>query len=296
MKMSETLGKAVETLTYNTEYPWPMKRCLIGLEFEFENPRGAEITPKDKRDLHWYTIKPDGSLRDNGLEFVLARPLFGDDLRDSIVAMCELAKEYKFVCNYRTGLHVHLDVRDMEQEQLRLMLILYTMYEKAIFRFVGKNRWDSNFAIPWSRHCSQLQEASKILDPAVDIRLAPNIAAKLDRYSALNLNSLNLFGSVEWRQPENTTDVDWIMRWVALIQKFKLAAVTMRMTEHDLLARFSVLGARRFTSFCGFSDDLFPEEGELWDSLVLAHELVQQKVESTWEDSLLKGYRNRSND
>lgn len=190
---------------------WPLPRCNIGLEWEFEV--GPELRQKvaAMRRNSYLSVHDDGSLRDNGVEVVTAGDgLYGRDLQEAINLMHDLATSCRIqppVCNYRTGFHVHVDIRDMEETELHNMLLLYCLVEKPIFNFVGQGRWKSNFCVPWFRSDAQftllrqIEQAGSFSKHILD-GIGQRIKG-LQRYSALNCQAIAKLGTLEFRHMEN---------------------------------------------------------------------------------------------
>lgn len=297
MKIGEALGMAIGGFKRQASDRWPLPRCMIGLEFEFENPEQHAILNEELREISWYEHKNDGSLRDNGIEFVLREPMFGEDIFDAVTGMCNFARRKRLVTNYRTGLHVHLDVRDMEQEELRRLVAFYCLLERPLFEFIGPHRWDSNFCVPVIRHASQLNEIRNIC--TTDNKAAVKDTAKaIQRYSALNLNALARFGSVEFRHAECMTDPEKINNWVAVIMSIKKAAQTARFnTTYEAIAQFSMLGAHRFSRDVIGVPDFFLEfctDADMWEGVHVAQEVaLNLRSAGRWEDPFFNNFKNK---
>lgn len=205
MKVASIYGHIPSKRKLKESAEWPLPRCNIGLEWEFELATNLMIYIQGLRNNNYVTLKEDGSLRDRGIEVVtVGDGLFGEDLSDAIALVAEAVRTATPICNYRTGFHVHIDIRDMEEKELHNMLLLYCLLEKPIFNFVGRDRWKSNFCVPWFRsdnHFVNLRELESF-----NAKTAPAIASKLrslSRYSALNCQSIAKFGTLEFRHLEN---------------------------------------------------------------------------------------------
>jgi Putative amidoligase enzyme len=297
LKMSELLGHPENAvMKMRPSSFWPLPNCCVGLEYEFENPMGANFMA-EVRNLPWYTVKRDGSLRDGGIEFVFIQPLYGEDVIDAITALDTFVKRHPLVTNHRTGLHVHLDVRDMEQEQLLKLFVLYCIFEKSIFDFVGNDRYNNNFAVPWLRHGAQMDTALMI---CTDSKTGQQYAKAIDdrvRYSALNLAALTKFGSVEWRQAQCTSDSQFVFKWVSLILAMKRAAMSGSTNTRDILQEFSNAGPLQFARSCGLPDWFVekPDISGMWEGVMFAHELIQPDLGGQdhigWVDTLSEKFK-----
>ena len=233
MKLASYYGHVPSPKLMQPWDKWPLPKCNIGLEWEFERATGLSMAVPINSG--YFSVHEDRSLRDNGMEIVTSGDgLFGQDLiaairtLDKIIVDLPLAK--KPVCNARTGFHVHIDIRDLEEKELHNMLMLYCLLEKPIFNFVGMERWKSNFCVPWFRSDSQfgvLKQIEALGDTNIDV-VASNVKA-LQRYSALNCQSISKFGTLEFRHMENISGeiLTKQVEFIKLIMCLKIAATTL---------------------------------------------------------------------
>ena len=186
---------------------------LFGIELEYE-----QCTVAPEAMSKWSFVR-DNSLRD-GLELVSV-PLKFKQL-DAALAEAEkavIALNYK--ATQRCGLHVHLNMRTKTLGQVFNFITLYALLEPTIFRTYADGRADSNFCVPlylnqslvkdlsleiaWCRRKQQRgwRSMSKLIHSA--------------KYSAINLQALGVFGTLEMRQAYCTTDFKAIRRWITFL-------------------------------------------------------------------------------
>lgn len=239
MKVGEAFGQKTSELT-NRGSDWFIQPHLkMGLEFEYEGcagiPYGQAFGP--------YTTKEDGSLRNYGCEFVFTQPLFGKDLENAIVYMADFAQQKKFQVTSRCSVHAHMDVRELEAEQLMTLLLLYAVYEDMFYRFVGDDRRDGNFCVPWHRAGGEIGSYLRFM---VSDSKETNIASyrKLQRYSGLNLASLPKYGSIEFRHLGGSTDKHRVKDWLNCIMSLHRAAQEWTTVGYDVLLRLSSQGVQ----------------------------------------------------
>jgi hypothetical protein len=181
--------------------------------------------------------------------------------------------------NYRTGLHVHIDVRNLEANELLTMFVYYALFEPVIFQWVGDRREGSIFCMP-------LYKAEGVLPQIIDAISAPagvmkSVAAKIDRYAAFNLNSLSKFGTVEFRHMQTTFNTDRVIKWINICQSFKKYAKNNPLKPDELLMELSKNGyANTLASILG------PQlSAELWNrdaaKLIEDYGLVQAQEIAT---------------
>lgn len=231
--VGKTLGFPASSRTYEDSKKLALGRCLTGVEFECENVKAQSLPVEDWAD-NWEMTRDD-SLRGAGMEFVLKTPLFGQDLIDAISGFCGWAAKSKFETNYRTGLHIHIDVRNLEMDQLIAMVCYYALFEKVLFHRIGKDREGSIFCMPFYK----AEGTIPLIAAAFSGKDMKMQAARVDRYGALNLNALSKYGSVEWRHFQTTFDDSQVIEWINLAQSFKKFAKSNPMKPGDLLGEVS---------------------------------------------------------
>lgn len=217
--------------------------CMLGVEFEFEGVR-AQAIAEAAAFIGLWALKDDGSLRNQGKEFVFKEPLFGVDATTAITQLVELAIKHKFACNVRTGLHIHVDCRDMSTDSLRAMCLAYAIAEPFIYKWIGDNREESNFCVPWYYSEEAITAAARIIkaltsEESTDVRGGnSNVAAAgYQRYAGFNMNSLERFGSVEFRHMQTCINLKRIMQWVNMVLHLKKAGTSFKSKDlyHQLI-------------------------------------------------------------
>lgn len=204
-------------MVYNNE--------LVGIEFELERMR-----PTNRRLHYWYE-KEDGSLRNNGLEYVLKVPLTGADLYHALREIQGVFRENRPDVNVRCSTHVHLDVRDLDLNQLRKLLLVYLLYEQQLYRMAGVQREKSVFCVPASRARYTLELFSRPLSTSNDMR-----------YGGLNTAAIGRYGSLEFRQHEGTTSIGRVLKWVNVITSIKAFVKRDTSTPDELSCKLRDMG------------------------------------------------------
>lgn len=270
MSVSKILGKPQEIKLFRPSNKWVLPSCNIGAEFEYEgvsDPTFIQTSASPYAGLWEY--HRDDSLKDEGAEFVFRAPLFGEDAYNAINWLMDYATNKKFKCSLRAGVHFHLDVRDMEIQQLIGLIILYTIVEPILYRFIGDNRENSIYCVPFYKADESLLDACSIITNAlVDFRLETHSVIKasesFERYAGLNLNALSKYGSVEFRHLRTTHDKDRVFNWVNMIMSLK--AATYRLPTSDgAIVKFAEQGSAmqllRYI-FGELADVLYTKESE----------------------------------
>lgn len=281
-KLGSIFGKPEDVRTYRTDKSqWVLPNQNIGVEVEVENVRQElEQSKQGIELLKLWTMVPDHSLRDGGLEFTTSGPLFGDDLDKAIDLLITTGTEFKWKSSERTGIHVHVDMRDCDQTELLLLSCLYSIVERPLFRWIGESRSENIYCLPWYKAQENLRHVAA-LGSISNTDMYHDIVSKIQRYSALNLASLGKYATVEFRHMDTQLDASRIKTWINLLMCMKKYTREFY-KDHDnpqqLLATFSGLGPRKFAEavFEAMLPSLAYEgmEQDLWDGLLIAQDLT----------------------
>lgn len=199
--------------------------CIFGIEIEMEN------VPNPVTPTAYWTPKTDGSLRNHGIEYV-SIPMRPDQIELSLVHLKEslstvVGNAPDF--NPRTSVHVHLNVRDLTQDQLYVLVLLYCIFEKHFFAIAGKKREKSIFCVP-------LYKTNFVRNRLE--QLIYRLRRSWSKYCSLNLCPVigegdHAYGTVEFRHLYGTMDPAIIVPWCRNIQKLRKAA--QKIPKKDLL-------------------------------------------------------------
>lgn len=194
----------------------------IGVEVELEN-----ITLKNKHTGGTWKTTPDGSLRNNGLEFVTI-PIKFKYLEVELKRLFGSIKHSDI--SKRCSIHIHLNVRDFTVAELKTFMLLYLMFEKSLYKFSG-NREDNIFCVPLLYCPTLVADAFTIMDTKVEV------CTHWYKYFGLNISPIfggesTKLGTVEFRHMHGTTDIDYILSWISLIVSLKISA---KKFEYDYL-------------------------------------------------------------
>ena len=193
----------------------------------------------------------DGSIPDKGCE-INTNPASGDVFLSEMKHLSHALKESGGASNEKCGLHVHIDASDYSQYDLRRLVMLWSLVERAMFDLAGKRRIESHYCQPSAvRYVGVLTNPESITTvPAqwrkglaaslYDVELGAKVARhKQDRYNdaryyALNIHSFFFRKTIEFRLHEGTTDKAALENWPLVCGHIVSAALKMR--ESDLLA------------------------------------------------------------
>ena len=242
----------------------------FGVEIEAE---GALLPPIP--DSKWAIIN-DGSLRGNSCEYVLSEPCYGTVVRENIEKMIHTWKNSGQVSpSDRCGIHVHCNVQNLRINNLYSMLALYFIVESIIIEKFAPERKGNLF-------CMSGEDAEGVVDILVDYcrNFPENIILGLDtstfKYAALNLASLNVFGTLEYRALSTPRDPDKLRDVVLIVRILSKMKQIARDYGHpsQIIEEFSRLGPILF--FQLHYPDLDVDYPDLEDRLYSGVRLVQE--------------------
>jgi hypothetical protein len=226
----------------------------IGLEIEIERVKANKIG----QYLVWQQ-RPDGSLRDNGVEFV-SIPIAGPRIAYALNQFFDLIpRGYRF--SHRTSIHVHQNCLDMTLEEIASECLLYSVFEKVLFKFIGGDRDKNNFCVPW-HDALPYQYIALLLGGDI-----PQLEQY--RYLALNPDALRKFGTLEYRHMGGTDDKVRIMKWINVI--FCLKAFAMKHSFADLHARINALNTN--SAYDAFFTEVFGVHASTLDQWSLRRDM-----------------------
>lgn len=220
----------------------PMPNLLYGIELEIENI-GFDRTPNGFR------LEGDGSLR-NGIELI-GHPMTYSNLH---YCLTQLFDKYKMdpAVNYseRCSTHVHTDAHNLTVQQVAAIVLLYQVFERLLFRYVGRDRGKNIFCVPWH-------------DTTMTAKVVHNMFKghthtfrTWQKYTALNLIPLTTQGTLEWRHLHGTNQVDFIMQWCRIIGHIYRVATAL---EYDVL-KDKIIKLNNNSQYHNLLEEVFKED------------------------------------
>jgi hypothetical protein len=223
----------------------PMFQRHAGVEIEFGYDEGSDARPFNKAVRKWGCHPhADGSIRDYGKTCeVSTPPARGDVFVEMMTEVCETLRTMGARANKSCGLHVHVNVKDLTGLQLLGLIRLYAKVEQGLYSVVAPSRYRADYCKPWGSDF----EFAKVLDLKATVaersdrldsllygtlgeakKIKANKVKHNVRYHGLNLNSIILYGTLEFRLHHGTTNLQKILNWTAVCQALIAYAV-----EHD---------------------------------------------------------------
>lgn len=172
---------------------------LVGIEVEVENALGIGA----RRSM--WQVKDDGSLRNVGREFVTL-PIKACDAPGALHSLMTETLQQDCCFSPRTSVHIHLDCTSLPTETVVDMVLLYSVFERLWYKFVGKQRIKNIYCVPITE--------TRLLRVLGTHGLMPTVWQK---YAGLNLKPLGEYGTLEFRHMHGTADVAKLSIWIDLI-------------------------------------------------------------------------------
>ena len=226
-------------------FDWASTQGMVGIEIEVENmKKGVHL------EAYW-DIKNDGSLRNRGLEFVSV-PLQVKQVQlalDHLYTQMNANNAPDF--SNRTSVHIHVNCRDLTQDQIFNFVLLYAIFEKHFYQVAGTRRMNSIFCVPLFR-TNQMTTINEVI-----YGMSPN----WQKYCGLNLlplfanNVTQGYGTIEFRHLYGTNNQQEVLEWIndiLCLRKFAceiskdnlLAAIKEMNTTSSYLSMYSQVFAK----------------------------------------------------
>ena len=154
---------------------------------------------------------------------IVSPPLLGEEGLAELVNVLTVLNELGCTVNTTCGLHIHHDAEDMDTEAIRILTKTYLKYEDVIDKLLDPSRRTCRHAGPLRFYGTSLTQMFARIDEASSVHEVYRIW--WDRYVKLNLESLQVHGTVEFRQHEGSLDVCAVAAWLSLTQSMVTSAV-----------------------------------------------------------------------
>ncbi len=194
---------------------------ICGTEYEIEDVKyinfpGHEKISRTNLNLsdssaYWINnigLMHDGSLRNNGVEFITKPLSFEDSLKTFEILHKGLTLGPQPFSS-RTSIHVHVNMTNMSMAQLKHFLLLYALLEPVFFEVAGETR-------KHNIHCVPLNFT---ILPSIYNKPIQDIVKAWSKYSAFNLMPVRTQGTVEFRHLYGTADAQVYQKWLTLIKE-----------------------------------------------------------------------------
>lgn len=190
----------------------------VGIEIEVE---GKNLP---KRFEKYWRVEADGSLRgDDNAEYVLEKPL---TIKQAKLALSHLNMQYKkhqavVDDTVRAGVHVHINVQQLNIVELYNYMTLYLILEELLVKFCGPYREGNLFCL---RACDAEWLLFRLSEAARSRQFRRVLTDDNLRYGSMNVKALGTYGSLEFRAMRGTRDLNLIHKWATILLDLREAA------------------------------------------------------------------------
>jgi hypothetical protein len=221
---------------------------VYGVELEIENlseERRSYMVPGT-------TYHEDGSLRNNGGEYV-THPCKMRELEYVLTNFFARGQFNENNYSERCSTHVHVNVQDFTYDMIMSLVLLYQLFERVLFSYVGHGRDKNIFCVPW--YDTMLVN---ILDKQ-DLNQFLSAAGGWQKYTSLNLLPMSTQGTVEFRHMHGTHDMGRILQWCNIIGCMTSYA---RKTSHEQLKQ-EIKTLNSSSRYAAFLQEVFREYSDV---------------------------------
>ena len=227
MLLSDLTGIRPSGRTYLPDQSLYDPKCLIGVEIEVEYPGISYRTSKYQANPDFWKMDGDGSLRNNGTEYISDPPLFGRDLITALVELEQGLTEAGAQISSRCGLHIHMDVSELTVDELLAFVVGTSLVEPSLFRYVGKERAQNIHCLPFADTGNVLPFLNGIKYGRTPDDVLRSIKSAC-KYSALNIRPVTYQGSVEFRHHAGSFSASRILEWINILMRIKRESIKYR--------------------------------------------------------------------
>lgn len=280
---------------YNSCFKVP---TIIGIEIEVENCKELPLPS-------FWMQEGDGSLRNGGKEFK-SQPLTPSQAFIALALLWQIMSKSggKPEFSWRTSIHIHINVLELDSEEVKRLLLLSMIFENLFFSIVGSDREQSNFCVPLTRSSILPHVRTFVMGGTLNALSKYWNAGGSDhpmglfKYAAVNLTRLSDLGTVEFRHLGGTNQLSLVLLWLAVLLKVYQAAISM--TTQEIISKVLELNnTRKYEKFMQdvFGTDLakaltVSDYEALFETLTKVKELfvMYPKYEGVSKDSALVAY------
>jgi len=211
--------------------------AMYGVELEAEN--ATALTRQLRRagceaSKYWNCVA-DGSLRDNGAEFVLSHPSALGVVTEALRSIYSADSWEEVRTSIRTSTHIHVNAGYWSAQRLYNFMELCVLLEPLLMQYVGRAREENVYCVPmyraedlaWSKLLGMPMDPDKYgsVERASRFREAMKVSNK---YSAINVQTLGKFGTIEFRMAPLYADVNDAANWLRIVAKTSNNSVVYR--------------------------------------------------------------------
>ncbi|AFE86175.1 putative amidoligase [Salinivibrio phage CW02] len=191
----------------------------VGVEVEVEHRDPFGPLPNNISRI--WEVTGDGSLRQNGAEYVMRSPkTIENAVKATRVLLREVKKNNEIIDNGRGGVHVHINVGDLTNKQLVNYIAIVHCLDDILTYNCGEYRRGNLF-------CLRMRQATNVVDMVerfVETESVRVFNTDSIRYASVNLKAIATYGSIEFRAMRSDGDEDNLEIWMRTLLHLKQVA------------------------------------------------------------------------
>lgn len=244
------------------EYKLVNPNLIVGLELEIE---GWDV--EEEASHRGFSFTSDGSLRGASIE-AITKPTYSKfvpHLLEGFYLHFEV-KQHNY--SERCSTHVHVNCQNLTKHQLRNVCVLYQALERVLFAWIGEEREQNIFCIPWYQCNISNKFVYKFLSDS------DSAVRRWQKYTALNLLPIREQGTIEFRHLEGTCDITRITAWLNIIGSIFKYACEVSYKE----LRATIANMNSVSNYGAFVENVFGEYATLLTGLPAYKELLAMGI------------------
>jgi hypothetical protein len=219
----------------------------VGIEIEMEGKHFPDpVSFTHATDGVW-AGHHDGSLRGSSIEIVLFKPVPRDMVNEVLASAVKtlINAGSELIPSVRTGVHVHINIRHMTEEEVFKFMFCWFLMESVLVRYCGEDRVGNLFCL----RGSDAEAYMDLLESAVKEGDFNILYTDELRYSAMNPKALIEYGSLEFRCLKTPEDIMDVSDWVDILLAVKDFSLTIE-DPAELLDMISRVGGDEIAEKC----------------------------------------------
>ena len=235
VNQNRTFGVEMEFNKSNTSTTLQELTRRIDIALKFEDFKGCIYHQYTHDIMETWKVVNDGSV--SGGECVSPILSIAKNGFRQIEIVTKVIKESGFNVNGTdAGLHIHQDANDLTVRQVGHIFGLYASFQTLISSSLAPSRRRDNDYCATESYRNMRDHTAKSWNNTstkklakTEVRQIADKTRKFSRFSALNIESLSKYGTIEFRQHQGTLNADKIISWVLITQ-----AMIERFVQHNM--------------------------------------------------------------
>jgi hypothetical protein len=216
---ARTFGVEIEVVGLNEEEATEVLKAA-GIEL-YDPDRKFEKSEFE----HGWTVGGDASVvptdESDGTCEVVSPILSGLDGLRQVEIVCQALKNAGAYVNSSCGFHVHIDAEDLTFNEVFKVYDRYSCYENVIGHCLPPNRTNNSYCASIKGNVTKCYQRNiGHIDTVMSTRDKKKLGFAFDRYRTVNLESINKYGTIEFRHHHGTVEANAATAWVKFCLNF----------------------------------------------------------------------------